>query len=73
MKIIRNLKWKMADRFPSLDKKTLYYNPRNVDEIRPKVSGLDAVMAAMAGMILIAIGLFGIVVGLFVLFIIFTG
>lgn len=68
MSIIRKLRWKLADRFPALDNKAMYYKPpARFEADKPKAHGWDAVLLGMASLVLIAVGLFGLFVACFVL------
>lgn len=77
MKLIRDLKWKLADRFPSLDRKSLYYNPPKSRgfETAPKdpLSPWDKVLLAMVAMILTTVGAMAVALGLWVLYLLITG
>jgi len=62
--LIRDLKWKLADRFPALDRAGLYRRP--VRET-PTLQGVDALLAAIGGVVLLGIGAVAIGFGLFVM------
>jgi len=63
VKLIRDLKWKLADRFPALDRPGLYRRPV-VDN--PRASGIDAFLIGFGGLVLVLLGLLIIGAGLFV-------
>lgn len=73
------MQWALADRFPALDRKGLYYQapkPGRMWDDRErsaKLSPVDQVLVAMVGMVLVAAGAFGLFVGGCVLWLIFTG
>lgn len=77
MKLIRDLKWKLADRFPALDQKSLYYNPPKArafgTEPKDVLTVWDKVLLTMVGMILTIVGAMAVAIGLWVVYLLITG
>lgn len=58
----------LADKHPTFDRVSVYRRkPEIVRDTGPKLSGWDAVLMLMVSIPMILIGLFGVIVGLFVL------
>lgn len=52
----RDLKWKLADRFPSLDRKSLYYRPERPERRGSGLSAYDRLLIGFLSLVLIGIG-----------------
>jgi preprotein translocase subunit Sec61beta len=75
MKMFRDLKWKLIDRFLVLDRKEHYRRaPQTIDAYRvsPKLDPLSAVAVGMMTIVVMVAGVFAVGVGLLILWAIVT-